>query len=195
MLALLAAEGGPVSQERLVNELWRDRPPIAARKALQTSVWRLRSVLPRGVVVNGLGGYELPVDGELDIARFERLVLDGGEALARSDVERARRVSVRRSRCGTENPSPEAHPQRLFRLAPRGMSSSGAAPSRGNWTWRSASAVTLKWSASSSTMCVPTGYVSGSGRCSPWRSTDADARRRRYRPASGRARSWGVTNL
>lgn len=79
MLALLAAEGGPVSQERLVNELWRDRPPIAARKALQTSVWRLRSVLPRGVVVNGLGGYELPVDGELDIARFERLVCSMGE--------------------------------------------------------------------------------------------------------------------
>src|SRR3954462_704193 len=79
VLALLAVQGGPVSQDRLIGELWDDAPPASARKALQTYVWRLRTALPDGALATVTGGYELQLETEIDLVRFERLVDDARE--------------------------------------------------------------------------------------------------------------------
>ena len=90
VLALLALAGGPVSQDRLIDEVWDGPPPATARKTLQTYVWRLRNALPAGVIATVAGGYELRLESEGELVRFERLVNDGADALAAGDVDRAR---------------------------------------------------------------------------------------------------------
>ena len=91
MLALLALDAGRVVPAgRLVDELWLGRPPLGAAKTLRSYVSRLRSALaPEVPVVARGGGYALGADaGQVDMARFERLVaegravLGGGEAAA-----------------------------------------------------------------------------------------------------------------
>jgi predicted ATPase/DNA-binding SARP family transcriptional activator len=91
VLALLALDAGRVVPAgRLVEELWRGRPPLGAAKTLRSYVSRLRSALaPEMPLVPRGGGYVLSASsGQLDVARFERLVaegqavLGGGEATA-----------------------------------------------------------------------------------------------------------------
>ena len=73
-----------VSADRLVDILWGERPPAAARQGLWTCVARLRPALrdPTGstageVLVTQAPGYLLAVDPEqVDAGRFERLVAD-----------------------------------------------------------------------------------------------------------------------
>ena len=89
ILALLALTGRPVSQDRLIDDVW-DEPPATARKTLQTYVWRLRNSLPAGVVDTTPGGYVLRLETETDLARFERLIDEGADALLAHDPERAR---------------------------------------------------------------------------------------------------------
>ena len=44
--AAAVVEGGQVlSSERIIDELWGERPPATAAKALQVHVWRLRAAL------------------------------------------------------------------------------------------------------------------------------------------------------
>jgi predicted ATPase/DNA-binding SARP family transcriptional activator len=84
VLALLAVDAGRVVPAgRLVEELWRGRPPLGAAKTLRSYVSRLRSALaPEVPVVARGGGYALGADaGQLDMARFERLVAEGRAAL------------------------------------------------------------------------------------------------------------------
>jgi DNA-binding winged helix-turn-helix (wHTH) protein len=79
LLALLALDPGRVvSAGRLVEELWRGRPPLGAAKTLRSFVSRLRSALaPEVALLPRGGGYVLNADpGQLDVARFERLVAD-----------------------------------------------------------------------------------------------------------------------
>ena len=67
-------------------------PPESARHTLHVYVHRLRRALgdERDRLAHHSSGYRLLVeDGELDAARFERLVTDGREALARNDHEGA----------------------------------------------------------------------------------------------------------
>ena len=86
-----------VSSDRLIEELWGERPPASAAKSLQVYVSRLRRALDGepgngadGVIVTRGGGYLLRVEPEeLDLARFERLLEDGGGALARGAPEQA----------------------------------------------------------------------------------------------------------
>jgi predicted ATPase/DNA-binding SARP family transcriptional activator len=83
-LALLMLEAGRVLPAgRLVEELWLGRPPPGAARTLRSYVSRLRSALaPEVAVVARGGGYALSVDpGQLDVARFERLVAEGQAAL------------------------------------------------------------------------------------------------------------------
>src|SRR4051794_25880580 len=70
----LALQGGEaLGVERLTDDLWGERPPATARKALQVHVSQLRKVLGREALQTRGGGYAL--DGaELDAERFERLV-------------------------------------------------------------------------------------------------------------------------
>ena len=94
VLGLLAVQGGAVSQDRLIDEVWDDPPPASARKILQTYVWRLRTALPDGTLATVTGGYELHLDTEIDLVRFERLVDDAREALGRGDAATARSAFV-----------------------------------------------------------------------------------------------------
>src|SRR5215207_3774018 len=81
VLVVLALRAGEwVSAARLTDELWAERPPVSARKALQMHISRLRRALADAgpdasrVLVSGAGGYRLAVAAEqIDAARFERL--------------------------------------------------------------------------------------------------------------------------
>jgi predicted ATPase/DNA-binding SARP family transcriptional activator len=91
VLAVLVLDAGRVVPAgRLVEEVWRGRPPLGAAKTLRSYVSRLRSVLgPEMAVVSRGGGYALSASsGQLDVSQFERLVAEGravmgaGEAAA-----------------------------------------------------------------------------------------------------------------
>ncbi|MEV6947611.1 BTAD domain-containing putative transcriptional regulator [Streptomyces sp. NPDC051172] len=74
---LLAHDGGPVSADRLIHDLWGDRPPGRPAGALQAKVSQLRRVLGRDRVVRQPSGYRLRLDGdadEVDATRFRDLV-------------------------------------------------------------------------------------------------------------------------
>jgi predicted ATPase/DNA-binding SARP family transcriptional activator len=86
VLALLLLEAGRVvPSERLVDELWRCRPPPGAVKTLRSYVSRLRTLLrPDAALIARGGGYVLELEqAQVDAARFELLVGEGQAALAR----------------------------------------------------------------------------------------------------------------
>jgi predicted ATPase/DNA-binding SARP family transcriptional activator len=88
LLALLAlAPGRPVSADRILDELWRGEPPEGAATTLRSYVSRLRRALGSGLVAAQAGGYALATDPEqLDTHRFERLLGQGRDALARGSA-------------------------------------------------------------------------------------------------------------
>ncbi|MEU6593430.1 BTAD domain-containing putative transcriptional regulator [Streptomyces sp. NPDC046881] len=73
---LLAHEGGPVSADRLIHDLWGDHLPGNPAGALQAKVSQLRRVLGRERLVRQPPGYRLRLDpaDDVDVARFGRLV-------------------------------------------------------------------------------------------------------------------------
>ncbi|MGC4926122.1 AfsR/SARP family transcriptional regulator [Streptomyces sp. DT117] len=74
---LLADDGGPVSADRLIHDLWGDAPPGRPTGALQAKVSQLRRVLGRDRVVRQPPGYRLRFDDdgdEVDAVRFRALV-------------------------------------------------------------------------------------------------------------------------
>jgi predicted ATPase/DNA-binding SARP family transcriptional activator len=75
LLALLLLGGGvPLSRDRLINELWGERPPASAVSALHVHLSKLRSLLG-GLLVLEAGGYALQAGGfEVDVGRFDALV-------------------------------------------------------------------------------------------------------------------------
>ena len=80
LLALLLTRANEVvSTDRLIDELWGERPPKAAANALQYHVSRLRKLLASGgAIVTKEPGYLIRVEpNELDLLRFERLVEEG----------------------------------------------------------------------------------------------------------------------
>jgi YVTN family beta-propeller protein len=105
MLLLHASE--VVSADRLIDELWGQRPPPGAPKALQAHISRLRKAIdnhradpreagglsgapPTAVLVTRGHGYSLVVEpGELDVDRFRGLVEEGRQAMATGDAPRA----------------------------------------------------------------------------------------------------------
>ena len=93
LLALLLLRAGqPVSRDRLIADLWGERPPAGAVKTVQAVVSRLRRALggEASRLVTGAAGYRLRVEpDELDLARFERLCEDGRRALAAGRPGRA----------------------------------------------------------------------------------------------------------
>ncbi|MGW2771415.1 AfsR/SARP family transcriptional regulator [Streptomyces olivaceoviridis] len=75
---LLAHDGGPVSADRLVHDLWGDHLPGNPAGALQAKVSQLRRVVGRERLVRQPPGYRLrlgPADG-VDTERFGRLVAE-----------------------------------------------------------------------------------------------------------------------
>ncbi|HEX6711853.1 MAG TPA: BTAD domain-containing putative transcriptional regulator [Thermoleophilaceae bacterium] len=90
---LLLHRNETLGTERLIEELWGERPPAAAAKSVQVHVSRLRKALApagRELIVTREYGYELVVDREwVDAERFERLMGEGGDELAVGDAETA----------------------------------------------------------------------------------------------------------
>ena len=78
---LLIRSSEPVSSDRLIDDLWAGKPPATAAKVLQAYISSLRKALGGQTIVTGASGYELRIEYDaLDSHRFERLVVDAGEA-------------------------------------------------------------------------------------------------------------------
>ena len=101
LLAILLLHANElVSTDRLIDDLWGERPPPTALTSLRAYVSRLRKALDRtgdgslprseGVLITRGRGYSVCVaPGELDLDRFRGLVEDGRRALAAGDPEGA----------------------------------------------------------------------------------------------------------
>ena len=88
LLALLLLNANEVvSRDRLIEELWRERPPGTAEHSLDHQVSRLRKLLEStDLLVTKGGGYVLNVEPEqIDASRFERLLADGRRVNAAGD--------------------------------------------------------------------------------------------------------------
>src|SRR5262245_29499218 len=78
---LLLHPNQAVSRDRLIDELWGEKPPETAPTAIQVYVSQLRKALGRDVIVTQTPGYLVRVgDGELDLERFERSVAEAQSA-------------------------------------------------------------------------------------------------------------------
>ena len=75
LLALLLLSGGaPLSRDRLIDELWGERPPASAVSALHVHLSKLRGLLGELLVLES-SGYALAQGGyDLDAWRFDELV-------------------------------------------------------------------------------------------------------------------------
>jgi WD40 repeat protein/serine/threonine protein kinase len=93
VLALLVLNANRVvSANRLIDRLWRDDPPDAARGTLQAYVSRLRKVLGPERIEARAPGYVLhTARDEVDAERFERLVGEAHDRLE-SDPQAARSI-------------------------------------------------------------------------------------------------------
>src|ERR1700748_1594051 len=66
-----------VSSDRLIDELWGERPPAPAAKTLQVYIFHLRKALVNGALVTRAGGYLLTATPEqVDEDRFTDLVTE-----------------------------------------------------------------------------------------------------------------------
>jgi DNA-binding SARP family transcriptional activator len=101
LLALLVLHANEtLTTDRLIDELWGERPPATATKTVQVHISRLRRTLgaragdgSAGAVVTRDHGYALALDPELiDACRFERLVAEGRNELAAGRPRRAASV-------------------------------------------------------------------------------------------------------
>src|SRR5262245_30692842 len=95
LAVLLLHPNEVVSRERLVDELWGERPPASAWKALQVYASQLRRLLPagEGAIVSRGGGYVFEVVPErLDAVRFQRLEADARERQAAGNPAEAVRI-------------------------------------------------------------------------------------------------------
>jgi YVTN family beta-propeller protein len=90
---LLLHRGEAVSSDRLIDQLWGERPPATAAKTLQGYVSHLRKALGNDVVLTRGGGYLLAAaPGQVDADRFEAMAADARRALADGDASRAREL-------------------------------------------------------------------------------------------------------
>ena len=100
LLAVLLLHPNEVlTTDRLIEELWGERAPPTAAKAVHVHVSRLRKALAAGAADRGHGegllvtrdrGYELRLDPErLDSNCFERLITEGRRELDTGDPKRA----------------------------------------------------------------------------------------------------------
>ena len=104
LLAMLLLHAGEaVSTDRLIDALWGECPPPTAANALQAHVAALRRALEPdrasrgadGILVTRAPGYLLRVAAnELDVERFERLVVEGRDALAPAAAARLLREAL-----------------------------------------------------------------------------------------------------
>lgn len=90
LTALALRPGRLIAAESLIDELWADDPPANASGALQALVARLRRAIGHDAIGSADSGYRLCAAPEaVDAHRFERLVDEGGRALADGDPVKA----------------------------------------------------------------------------------------------------------
>ena len=98
LLAILLLRANQVvSNDRLIEDLWQDKPPETATNLLQVYISQLRKLLEPerdrggpGLLVTRAPGYMLQIQPtQLDSVRFERLVNEGLAARARNEPETA----------------------------------------------------------------------------------------------------------
>jgi YVTN family beta-propeller protein len=94
-LLINANEVVPV--ERLIDELWGERPPATASKSVHVYVSQLRKALHANgdLLVTRGSGYVLALrdDDHLDVQQFERMLAEAQHALEDSDPSRAAEVA------------------------------------------------------------------------------------------------------
>jgi len=82
-----------VSNTRLVDELWGERPPATAERLVQGYVHALRKELGADVLVTQAPGYRLRIDpSALDLFEFQRLVEEARAAEPGEAVELRRQA-------------------------------------------------------------------------------------------------------
>jgi DNA-binding SARP family transcriptional activator len=85
---LLLHANEPVSTDRLVDQLWGERPPKTAVSSLRNYVSRLRKAIGSERLRLEAAGYVLRVDPErFDLARFDRLVAEARAAPAKQRAD------------------------------------------------------------------------------------------------------------
>ena len=92
LLALLLIERGrPVSVDRLIDAFWPRVPPDGAAATVRAYVSKLRtSIGANAPITLSSAGYALEVPADrLDVIRFERLAIEGRDALDRGSTRRA----------------------------------------------------------------------------------------------------------
>ena len=111
LAVLLTAPGTPVSDDRLVDELWGDGPPPSAHHLLQVYVSRLRTLLgeraeERRIAREG-AGYAIRVGpGELDSERFTAAVAEARPLAGRDPAAADRVLQLGPCGCGGGRRSP-----------------------------------------------------------------------------------------
>ena len=95
LAVLLLHRGEVVSTDRLIDQLWGERPPASAAKSVQVYVSNLRKALGDGLLATRGRGYLLhAANGTLD--RFEALVAQGRDALEGGDAHAVDGLRARR---------------------------------------------------------------------------------------------------
>ncbi|MFF0548910.1 BTAD domain-containing putative transcriptional regulator [Streptomyces sp. NPDC004311] len=91
LAALLLAREEVVSDDRLCRLLWGWAPPATVSAQLYTYISRLRKILGDGVLIDRRPpGYAMRIgNASFDLNEFEKLALDGREALVNEDFEKA----------------------------------------------------------------------------------------------------------
>jgi DNA-binding SARP family transcriptional activator/Tfp pilus assembly protein PilF len=93
LAVLLLSQGQAVSTDRLIAELWGDRPPERAANLVSIYVLRLRRVIgdrAGHLLTTRAPGYQLRLQpGELDAEQFHALAGQGRKVLAEGDFRRA----------------------------------------------------------------------------------------------------------
>ncbi|HEV3289705.1 MAG TPA: AfsR/SARP family transcriptional regulator, partial [Streptosporangiaceae bacterium] len=91
LLALLALQRGqPVSADRLIDVLWSDGQAANPANALQAQIGQLRRTLGPAAILTTEAGYALTAGpDEVDVVRFEQLVVKGRRLAADGEMEPA----------------------------------------------------------------------------------------------------------
>jgi LuxR family maltose regulon positive regulatory protein len=91
LLALLALQRGqPVSADRLIDVLWGDGEAANPANALQAQIGQLRRTLGPAAILTTEAGYALTAGpDEVDVVRFEQLVVKGRRLAADGEMESA----------------------------------------------------------------------------------------------------------
>jgi DNA-binding SARP family transcriptional activator/ABC-type branched-subunit amino acid transport system substrate-binding protein len=90
LVVLLLRRGEVLSRDRLIDELWGERPPASAAKTVQVYVSNLRKALGDGVLLTRGQGYLLQLaPGQIDADRVAASVSEGRAALEGGDPQQA----------------------------------------------------------------------------------------------------------